>query len=122
MQSCGKEERFTSALLNKIASTEEDHGSTPLEKHTFLSATRSTIVRRRVLSKEDKELKEIRKVEDYVKDLRRDVDKRFSALSEQMGPVRRRAVKAMSERPLLALGVAFVFGLALGVVISRSKD
>jgi len=122
VQSCGKEERFTSALLNKIASTEEDHVSTPLEKHTFLSATRPTIVRRRVLSREDKELKEIRKVEDYVKDLRRDVDKRFSALSEQMGPVRRRAVKAMSERPLLALGVAFVFGLALGVVISRSKD
>jgi len=74
------------------------------------------------LSREEKELKEIRKVEDYVKDLRRDVDKRFSALSEQVGPVRQRAVKAMSERPLLALGVAFVFGLALGVAISRSKD
>ncbi len=51
------------------------------------------LVRRVVLSKEreEKELKEMRKVEDYVKDLRKDVDKRFSDLSKQMGPVRHRA-------------------------------
>ena len=71
---------------------------------------------------EEKELREMRKVEDYVKDLRKDVDKRFSDLSKQMGPVRHRAAKAISERPLLALGVAFVLGMAVGVAISKSKD
>ena len=93
-------------------------------KGTLLSAARFTLVRRVVLSKEnvEKELKEMRKVEDYVKDLRKDVDKHFSDLSKQMGPVRHRATKAINERPLLALGVAFVFGLAVGVAISKSKD
>jgi len=82
------------------------------------------IVRRATLSrnKEDRELKEMRKVEDYVKDLRKDVDKRFSDLNEQLGPVKRRAVKAVSEKPLLALGVAFVLGFAVGIALSKSKD
>ncbi len=95
------------------------------EKGTLLSAVRFTPVRRVVLSKqsEEKELKEMRKVEDYVKDLRKDIDKRFGDLSKQMGPVRHRATKAINERPLLALGVAFVVGVAVGVAISsKSKD
>ncbi len=70
----------------------------------------------------EKELKEMRKVEDYVKDLRRDVDKRFSDLNEQLGPLRHRATKAVAERPLLALGVAFILGMAIGVAISRPRD
>ena len=72
--------------------------------------------------KEEKELKEIRKVEDYVKDLRKDVDKRFVDLRKQMGPVGERAAKTVSERPLLALAVAFVVGVAVGVALSKSKD
>jgi len=72
--------------------------------------------------KEEKELQEMRKVEDYVKDLRKDVDKRFSDLSEQIGPVRRRAERVVSERPLLALAVAFVVGMAFGIVLTKSKD
>jgi len=78
----------------------------------------------RCLSKEneEKELKEMRKVEDYVKDLRKDIDKRFSDLSEQMGPVRRRASKVIAEKPLLTLAVVFVVGVAVGVVLSRSRD
>ena len=66
-------------------------------------------------AKEEKELKEMRKVEDYVKDLRRDMDKRLSDLREQMGPVRHRTEKTISERPLLAVGVALLVGMALGV-------
>ena len=72
--------------------------------------------------KEEKELREIRKVEDYVKDLRRDVDKRFGDLRKQMGPVGDRAAKTIAERPLLTLTVVFVFGVAVGVALSRSKD
>jgi ElaB/YqjD/DUF883 family membrane-anchored ribosome-binding protein len=81
-----------------------------------------------VLSKarEEKELKEMRKVENYVKDLRRDMDKRLSALREQMGPVRHRTAKTISERPLLAVSVALLVGIALGVsfgvALSKSRD
>jgi ElaB/YqjD/DUF883 family membrane-anchored ribosome-binding protein len=81
-----------------------------------------------VLSKtnEEKELKQMRKVEDYVKDLRRDMDKRLSDLKVQMGPVKHRAAKTMAERPLLAVGVVLLVGVALGVgfcvALSKSKD
>jgi ElaB/YqjD/DUF883 family membrane-anchored ribosome-binding protein len=76
--------------------------------------------------KEEKELKQMRKVEDYVKDLRRDIDKRFSDLKVQMTPVRHRAAKTITERPLLAVSVALLVGIALGVsfsvALSKSKD
>jgi ElaB/YqjD/DUF883 family membrane-anchored ribosome-binding protein len=72
--------------------------------------------------KEEKELKQMREVEDHVKDLRSDIDKRLSDLSEQMRPVRYRAAKTITERPLLALSVAFLVGIAVGVALSKSKD
>ncbi|MGD0425005.1 MAG: hypothetical protein ABSA92_16360 [Candidatus Bathyarchaeia archaeon] len=77
-------------------------------------------------TKEEKELKQVRKVEGYVKDLRRDMDKRFSDLRKQMGPVRHRAEETISERPLLVVSVALLVGVALGVsfgvALSKSKD
>ena len=72
--------------------------------------------------KEEKEFKQMRKVEDYVKDLRRDMDKRLSDLREQMRPVRHRAAKTITERPLLVLSVAFLVGMAVGVALSKFKD
>ena len=72
--------------------------------------------------KEEKEFKQMRKVEDYVKDLRSDIDKRLSDLREQMRPVRHRAAKTITERPLLVLSVAFLVGMAVGVALSKSKD
>jgi ElaB/YqjD/DUF883 family membrane-anchored ribosome-binding protein len=72
--------------------------------------------------KEEKELKQMRKVEDYVKDLRSDIDERLSDLREQMRPVRHRAAKTITERPLLAVSVAFLVGMAVGVALSKSKD
>jgi ElaB/YqjD/DUF883 family membrane-anchored ribosome-binding protein len=72
--------------------------------------------------KEEKELKQMRKVEDYVKDLRSDIDKRLGDLREQMRPVRHRAAKTITERPLLAVSVAFLVGMAVGVALSKSKD
>jgi len=77
-------------------------------------------------TKEEKELKQMRKVEDYVKDLRSDMDKRLSDLREQMGPVRHRAAKTIAERPLLAVSLVLLVGIALGVsfgvALSKSKD
>jgi len=65
----------------------------------------------------------MRKVEDYLRDLRKDLDKRLNDLSERMGPARDRAAKKITERPFLALGVAFTIGVAVGIAISNSfKD
>jgi len=72
--------------------------------------------------KEGKELEEMRKIESYVKDLREDIDKRLSDLTEQIGPVRQTASKAIARRPLLTLGVAFTVGMAIGIAISNLKD
>jgi len=72
--------------------------------------------------KEEKEFKQMRKVEDYVKDLRRDMDKRLSDLRKQMRPVRHRPAKTITERPLLVLSVAFLVGMAVAVALSKFKD
>ncbi len=70
----------------------------------------------------EKETLEIRNIEEYVKDLRKDVDKRLSELRVQVDDLRQRATSTVAERPMLALGVAFVVGMALGVALSKSSD
>jgi ElaB/YqjD/DUF883 family membrane-anchored ribosome-binding protein len=51
-----------------------------------------------------------------------DMDKRLDDLRTQMNAVSRRATKVVAERPLLALGVAFVAGMALGIALSKASD
>jgi ElaB/YqjD/DUF883 family membrane-anchored ribosome-binding protein len=70
----------------------------------------------------NKEMQEVRNVEADVKDLRKDMDKRLDDLRAQMNVVSRRATKVVAERPLLALGVAFVAGMALGIALSKASD
>jgi ElaB/YqjD/DUF883 family membrane-anchored ribosome-binding protein len=70
----------------------------------------------------NKEMQEVRNVEDSVKDLRRDMDKRLDDLRAQMNAVSQRASRVVAERPLLALGVAFVAGMALGIALSKAND
>ncbi len=78
---------------------------------------------RAILSKErDKELREIKSVELDLKDLRKDMDKRLVDLREQVKDIQKRTAKKVAEKPLLALGVAFVAGMALGIALARSKD
>jgi ElaB/YqjD/DUF883 family membrane-anchored ribosome-binding protein len=67
-------------------------------------------------------MQEVRNVEDSVKDLRRDMDKRLDDLRAQMNAVSQRASRVVAERPLLALGVAFVAGMALGIALSKAND
>jgi ElaB/YqjD/DUF883 family membrane-anchored ribosome-binding protein len=74
-----------------------------------------------ILSK-NKEMQEVRNVEEYVKDLRKDMDKRMDELKAQMNVISQKATKVVAERPLLALGVAFVAGMAVGVALSKSSD
>jgi len=70
----------------------------------------------------EKETQEIRNIEEYVKDLRKDMDKRLSELKVQMDDVQQKAAKTVTERPMLALGVAFLAGMAFGIALSRSGD
>jgi ElaB/YqjD/DUF883 family membrane-anchored ribosome-binding protein len=74
-----------------------------------------------ILSK-NKELREVQSVEKDVKDLRKDMDRRLDDLRAQMNAISQRATKVVAERPLLALGVAFVAGMALGIALSKASD
>lgn len=70
----------------------------------------------------DKESEELKTIEGEVKDLRKDVDARLTELREQVRALQQKAAKTVVERPLLALGVAFVVGMAFGIALSRSRD
>ncbi|MFH0849026.1 MAG: hypothetical protein V1857_05945, partial [archaeon] len=57
-----------------------------------------------------------------VKDLRNDLDAGLAKLQEQVKDLQQKATKTVAERPLIALGVAFVVGMAFGIALSRSRD
>lgn len=69
-----------------------------------------------------KEGREGEKVEVYVKDLKKDMDKRLGDLKVQIDALQERAAQKVTDQPILALGVAFVAGMALGVALSRSSE
>jgi len=73
------------------------------------------------LSKE-KEIEEMKAIEKDVKDLQKDLDARLAELRAQVKDLQQKAAKTVAERPMLALGVAFVVGMAFGIALSRSKD
>jgi len=70
----------------------------------------------------DKESEELKTIEGEVKDLKKDVDARLTELKEQVRALQQKATKTVVERPLLALGVAFVVGMAFGIALSKSRD
>jgi ElaB/YqjD/DUF883 family membrane-anchored ribosome-binding protein len=65
---------------------------------------------------------QLKDVEDLVKSLRKDVDTRLIELKAQVNVAQKKAAKTVAERPMLALGVAFVAGMALGIALSKSSD
>ncbi len=69
-----------------------------------------------------KEDEEIRDIEAYIKDLRKDMDKRLGELKVELDGIQQKAAKTVSEQPMLALGIAFVVGMALGIALSGSSD
>jgi len=73
------------------------------------------------LSKREKDM-EAEKTEQYVKELRKDMDKRLGDLKVQIDDLQQRAAQKVTEQPLLTLAVAFVAGMALGVALSRAGD
>jgi ElaB/YqjD/DUF883 family membrane-anchored ribosome-binding protein len=70
----------------------------------------------------DKELEEMKAIEKDVKDLKKDLDTRLVELGKQVDDLQKKAAKTVTERPLLALGVAFAVGMAFGIALSRSSD
>jgi ElaB/YqjD/DUF883 family membrane-anchored ribosome-binding protein len=69
-----------------------------------------------------KQKTEARDTQEIIKALRKDVDKRLTDLKREMDDVQQKAAKAVAEQPLLALGVAFVVGMAVGIALSNIGD
>ncbi|MGD0423392.1 MAG: hypothetical protein ABSA92_08030 [Candidatus Bathyarchaeia archaeon] len=65
---------------------------------------------------------QLQDIEDIVKSVRNDMDALLVDLKAQVNVAQKRAIKTVSERPMLALGVAFVAGMVVGVALSRSSD
>ena len=69
-----------------------------------------------------KEAQEIRTLEQHVQQLRKEMDQRLAELKVQVSDIQQKASKTVTKRPMLALGVAFVTGMALGIALSKSND
>ena len=74
-----------------------------------------------ILSKE-KEAEEAKVMEADFIALKKDLDARYVELREQVKSLQQKTAKTVTERPLLALGVAFVVGMAFGIALSGSRD
>jgi ElaB/YqjD/DUF883 family membrane-anchored ribosome-binding protein len=70
----------------------------------------------------DKETQQLRDIEDLMKGIRRDVDAALIDVKAQLNEAQKIANKTITERPILALGVAFITGMAVGIALSRSSD
>ena len=69
-----------------------------------------------------KKTEESSEVPQYMKSLRKDVDKRLTDLKAEMDDVQKKAAKTVQEQPLLALGIAFVLGMAIGIALASAGD
>jgi len=69
-----------------------------------------------------KEKDNVRDVVDQVKDLRKNMDKSLVEVKGQLRLLQKEATRTVKDKPLLALGVAFVLGMALGIALSKSND
>jgi len=58
----------------------------------------------------------------YMQVVRKDIDKRLTDLKAELDDVQKQAVKAVNEKPLLVLGVAFMVGVAVGIAIANAGD
>jgi ElaB/YqjD/DUF883 family membrane-anchored ribosome-binding protein len=74
------------------------------------------------LAQEEKELKEIKTIEEILTDLKKTLETNLPRVREQVKEVQEKARKTITERPMLALGVVFLTGMALGIILSRSRD
>ena len=69
-----------------------------------------------------KEKDNVRDVVDQVRDLRKSMDKNLVEVRGQLKLLQREATRTVKDKPLLALGVAFIVGMAVGIALSKSSD
>jgi len=65
---------------------------------------------------------DLKDIQEYMKSLRTDVDQRLTDLKAELDDVQGKAAKKVIERPLLALGVAFAVGMAIGIALANARD
>ena len=70
----------------------------------------------------DQKNPDLKDLQEYMKSLRTDVDKRLTDLKVELDDVQEKAAKKVVERPLLALGVAFAVGMAIGIALANASD
>ena len=62
-------------------------------------------------------------IEEPIKALRSEIEKRFNEVREKLDRALDSSKKIVEERPLVAVGIAFAFGIFMGVLLGRkSKD
>jgi ElaB/YqjD/DUF883 family membrane-anchored ribosome-binding protein len=59
---------------------------------------------------------------EHAKNLAMNIEPRVEQAKKHVGSLRERGKKAVQERPLLALAIAFVVGLSIGLAIGKSGD
>ena len=69
-----------------------------------------------------KEKDNVRDVVDQVRDLRKSMDKNLVEVRSQLRLLQKEATRTVKDKPLLALGVAFIVGMAIGIALSKSND
>jgi ElaB/YqjD/DUF883 family membrane-anchored ribosome-binding protein len=65
---------------------------------------------------------QLQDIEDIVKSIRKDMDALLVDFKAQLNVAQKRAIKTVAERPMLALSIAFIAGMVVGVALSRSSD
>jgi ElaB/YqjD/DUF883 family membrane-anchored ribosome-binding protein len=69
-----------------------------------------------------KDKEDERDVERLIRSFRKDVDKGLVEVRGQLRALQKEATRTVKDKPLLALGVAFVAGMAIGMILSKSSD
>lgn len=65
--------------------------------------------------------KEKEKIPEVLKQFQEQYDRKLDEVRATVDGLREAGTKTVTERPLLALGVAFVLGLSLAVALARSR-
>jgi ElaB/YqjD/DUF883 family membrane-anchored ribosome-binding protein len=73
------------------------------------------------MAQENQEVKEMKTIEGVLKDLRKTFDNYLPQIRNQVRQFQRKTAKTTVERPVLALGAAFLAGMALGIALSRPR-
>jgi len=69
-----------------------------------------------------RDMPDLKEIQEYMMSFQTDMDKRFTDLKAEVDDIQQKAAKKVMERPLLALGVAFAVGMAIGIALANAGD